>query len=68
MKKDPKSRQILVIDEDPDSLALILEPLRWEGYEVKGLNNIQEANEVLNYWKPHLILDRKSTRLNSSHT
>lgn len=56
MKKDPKSRQILVIDEDPDSIALIQEPLRWEGYEVKGLSSVREANEALNYWKPQLIL------------
>lgn len=56
MKKDPKSRQILVIDEDPDSMALIQEPLRWEGYEVKGLSSVREANEALNYWKPQLIL------------
>lgn len=56
MKKDPKSRQILIVDEDPDSMALIQEPLRWEGYEVKGLSSVREANEALNYWKPQLIL------------
>lgn len=56
MKKDPKNRPILVLDEDPETLELMLEPLRWEGYDVRGLTSPKEANEFLNYWKPQLII------------
>lgn len=56
MKKDPKNRPILVLDEDPETLELMMEPLRWEGYDVRGLTSFQEANEFLNYWKPQMII------------
>lgn len=56
MKKDPRNRPILVVDEDPETLELISEPLRWEGYDVRSLSNPNEANEFLNYWKPQLII------------
>ncbi|MBC7741045.1 MAG: diguanylate cyclase [Bdellovibrionaceae bacterium] len=56
MKKDPKNRPILVLDEDPDTLELMLEPLRWEGYDVRGLTSFKEASEFLNYWKPQMII------------
>lgn len=56
MKKDPKNRPILVLDEDPETLELMMEPLRWEGYDVRGLTNPKEASEFLNYWKPQLII------------
>ena len=56
MKKDPKHRPILVLDEDPETLELMLEPLRWEGYDVRGLTSPTEASEFLNYWKPQMII------------
>lgn len=56
MKKDPRSRPILVLDEDSDTLELMLEPLRWEGYDVRGLTSLKEASEFLNYWKPQMII------------
>lgn len=56
MKKDPRSRPILVVDEDPDTLELMLEPLRWEGYDVRGLTSPKEASESLNYWQPQMII------------
>lgn len=56
MKKDPKHRPILVLDEDPETLELMMEPLRWEGYDVRGLTSPQEVNEFLNYWKPQMII------------
>ena len=34
----------------------MMEPLRWEGYDVRGLTSFQEANEFLNYWKPQMII------------
>lgn len=56
MKKDPKHRPILVLDEDPETLELMMEPLRWEGYDVRGLTSPSEATEFLNYWKPQMII------------
>jgi len=56
MKKDPKHRPILVLDEDLETLELMLEPLRWEGYDVRGLTSQGEASEFLNYWKPQMII------------
>lgn len=56
MKKDPRNRPILVLDEDPETLERIAEPLRWEGYDVRSLTCPKEANEFLNYWKPQLII------------
>ncbi len=56
MKKDPKHRPILVLDEDPETLELMLEPLRWEGYDVRGLTSPHEVTEFLNYWKPQMII------------
>lgn len=56
MKKDPRHRPILVLDEDPETLQLLLEPLKWEGYDVRGLTSLKEASEFLNYWKPQMII------------
>lgn len=56
MKKDPKNRPILVLDEDAETLEQMLEPLRWEGYDVRGLTSPSEATEFLNFWKPQLII------------
>ncbi|MFZ3231271.1 MAG: diguanylate cyclase [Pseudobdellovibrio sp.] len=56
MKKDPRNRPILVLDEDPETLELMAEPLRWEGYDVRGLTSPSEATEFLNYWKPQMII------------
>lgn len=56
MKKDPKHRPVLVLDEDPETLELMMEPLRWEGYDVRGLTSPAEVTEFLNYWKPQMII------------
>lgn len=56
MKRDPRQRPILVLDEDPQTLALLIEPLKWEGYDVRGLTSPSEASEFLNYWKPQMII------------
>lgn len=56
MKRDPRNRPILVLDEDPQTLELLAEPLRWEGYDVRALTNANEASEFLNYWKPQMII------------
>jgi two-component system cell cycle response regulator len=56
MKKDPKHRCILVLDEDPDTLELLMEPLRWEGYDVRGFSSPKIASEALNYLRPQLLI------------
>jgi len=56
MKRDPKNRSILVLDEDPDSLELLIEPLRWEGYDVRGFTSPKVAGEALNYLRPQLVI------------
>jgi diguanylate cyclase (GGDEF)-like protein len=56
MKKDPKQRPILVLDEDPTTLELLAEPLRWEGYEVHGFTSACEASEALNSARPQLVI------------
>lgn len=54
--KAPKSRKILVVDEDSDSLEIIAEALSWEGYQVEKLNSAAEAIELAELWKPHLVI------------
>ncbi len=56
MKKDPTHRCILVLDEDPDTLELLMEPLRWEGYDVRGFSSPKIASEALNYLRPQLLI------------
>jgi two-component system cell cycle response regulator len=56
MKRDPQNRCIFVLDEDKDSLDLLIEPLRWEGYDVRGFTSPQIASEALNYLRPQLVI------------
>ncbi len=50
------TRRILVVDQDPQSLDILLEPLRWEGYDTKGETSIQQALKVAHAWSPHILL------------
>lgn len=51
-----KSRRILVIDDDKDSLQILLEPLRWEGYDTRGVTTEQEAHNLIETWIPHVVI------------
>lgn len=56
MSLEPKDRRLLVVDDDPDSLEIIAEALKWEGYQVaKALSGV-EALKCIEDWAPHLVL------------
>ncbi len=52
----PQDRKILVIDDDPDSLSIISEALRWEGYQVETAISGAEGIDLIHRWQPDLIL------------
>ncbi len=62
----PRSHRILVIDDDLDNLNIILEPLSWEGYDVRGTTSVDMSLQWLESWIPHVvILDRTIPSMNS---
>lgn len=64
-KVEQKSRRILVVDNDPDSLEIISEALSWEGYAVQRTTSGKEAFELIQNWEPDLIvLERNMPQLN----
>ena len=56
MKQDPTKRTIFVLNEEDHSLQLILEPLRWEGYDVKGFTSYHLFSEALRFIRPHMVI------------
>ncbi len=54
--KSTRSRRILVIDEDHESLGILLEPLRWEGYDAQGVTTMTEALVKIEEWQPLIVL------------
>ena len=55
-KVDPKDRRILIVDDDPDSLSIIAEALRWDGYQVQTAISGPEGLDLIQRWNPDLIL------------
>lgn len=53
---NPQDRRILVVDDDPDSLSIISEALRWEGYQVQTAISGEEGIDLISRWGPDLIL------------
>lgn len=51
-----RKSKILVVDDDVDSLAIVSEALRWEGYEVQGIDSGEKAVEYIKAWSPHVVL------------
>jgi two-component system cell cycle response regulator len=56
MKLNPHDRRILVVDDDPDSLDIISEALKWEGYQVHKASSGAQGIQELKDWHPHLVL------------
>ena len=54
--KKSKSRRILVVDGDPESLEIAMVPLRWEGYDIRGVCSGSEALQTLEQWIPHIVI------------
>lgn len=52
----PRDRKILVVDDDPDSLEIISEALRWEGYQIAKAQSGAEALLKLQGYTPDLIV------------
>src|SRR5206468_6909997 len=58
--------KVLIVDDQPDVLEVTCELFRSLGFEVLTANSGEDAVQVLQR-TPDIHLDRKSTRLNSSH-
>ncbi len=54
--KHSRGRRILVIDNDSESLEILLEPLRWEGYDARGVTTEAEAHKLIETWAPHVVI------------
>lgn len=54
--KKSETRRILVIDNDKDNLEILLEPLRWEEYDARGLSSEEEVNKLIETWIPHVVI------------
>ena len=56
IERPAKSRKILVIDDDPNGIDVILEPLKWEGYNAVGVHTLDEGLRVIDSWMPLIIV------------
>lgn len=55
MKKEVPKR-ILIVDDDIDLLMLLERRLKQEGYETETAISLAEAEEMIVYFDPHLVL------------
>lgn len=54
--KSPRDRKILVIDDDSDSREVLLEPLRWEHFDARGVASGTDALRMMETWVPNIIV------------
>lgn len=54
--KAPQSCRILVVGSDSGSRETLLEPLRWEMWDVRGVATIEEAEADFESWRPQIVL------------
>ena len=50
------ANQILIVDDDVDLLMLLERKLLKQGFEVETAVSLPEAEEILNYFQPQLLL------------
>lgn len=53
---DESSKRIFIIDDDVDLLMLLERRLQKEGYETETAASLSEAEYILPYFSPHLVL------------
>lgn len=58
--------RVLVVDPDPESMAIILDPLKWEGFETKEVTGPRFALSLIEEWQPQIVIldwspNRRST-------
>lgn len=53
---DGKSRKVLVVDDDDMNRTLVAKALEFEGYQVRQADSGLAGLQVINEWKPHLVL------------
>jgi DNA-binding response OmpR family regulator len=49
-------KRIIIVDDDVDLLMLLERRLVKEGYEIETAASLSEAQEILPYFSPHLLL------------
>lgn len=54
--KSPQGRRILVLGSDPGSRETLLEPLRWEMWDARGAETLEEAEALFDQWRPQIVL------------
>ena len=54
--KEEVSKRILVVDDDIDLLMLLERRLKQQGYEAETAASLSEAEELIVYFDPHLVL------------
>ena len=54
--KNEVSKRILIVDDDIDLLMLLERKLKQEGYETETAVSLPEAEELIVYFDPHLVL------------
>lgn len=54
--KEEVSKRVLIVDDDVDLLMLLERKLKQEGYETETAISLAEAEELIVYFDPHLVL------------
>lgn len=54
--KEEVSKRILIVDDDIDLLMLLERQLKQQGYETETAISLAEAEELIVYFDPHLVL------------
>ena len=60
-------RKILIVDDEKEIRDLVRETIMIDNFEILEAGTGDRAYEIIQKITPDLIIDRKSTRLNSSH-
>jgi len=54
--KEEVSKRILIVDDDVDLVMLLERQLKLEGYETETALSLPEAEQLVVYFDPHLVL------------